>query len=62
MVEYIIDESGKTVFANTLSGGNETMNAKIEEAFMAMPTWLPAMRGNRNVPIKLKQTVMVESN
>ena len=62
MVEYIIDESGKTVFANTLSGGNETMNAKIEGAFMAMPTWLPAMRANRNVPIKLKQTVMVESN
>jgi murein L,D-transpeptidase YafK len=62
MVEYIIDGQGKAVFANVLSGGNETMNAKIQEAFLKMPDWLPAMRANRNVPIKLKQTVMVEAD
>jgi len=62
MVEYIIDGDGKTVFANTLSGGNPEMNGKIEQAFMGLPTWLPAMRGGKNVPIKLKQTIMVESD
>jgi len=62
MVEYIIDGEGKTVFANAISGGNPEMNGKIEEAFMGLPTWLPAMRGGKNVPIKLKQTIMVESN
>ena len=62
MVEYIIDGGGKPVFANALTGGNELMNAKIEEAFMNMPTWLPATKSGRNVPIKLKQTVMVEAD
>jgi murein L,D-transpeptidase YafK len=59
MVEFIIDGSGKTVYANVLSGGNENMNAKIEDAFMKGPTWLPAIRSGKNVPIKLKQTIMV---
>ena len=59
MVEYIIDTDGKTVFANILSGGNEGMNVKIENAFMGMPNWTPASRSGKNVAIKLKQTVMV---
>jgi murein L,D-transpeptidase YafK len=59
MVEYIIDNQGKLVYANVLTGGNEKMNQKIEEAFMNMPDWLPAMRAGLNVPIKLKQTIMV---
>ncbi len=61
MVEYIIDNTGKTVYANVLSGGNEKMNESIEHAFLNMPKWLPAIRSGLNVPIKLKQTVMVES-
>ncbi|HMH32750.1 MAG TPA: L,D-transpeptidase family protein [Puia sp.] len=62
MVEYIIDDQGKLVYSNVLSGGNETMNPKIQDAFLKTATWLPAMRGGRNVAIKLKQTVMVEVN
>jgi murein L,D-transpeptidase YafK len=57
-----IDSDGKTVYANAVSGGNEQMNGKIEDAFMGLPNWLPAMRGGKNVAIKLKQTIMVESN
>jgi murein L,D-transpeptidase YafK len=59
MVEYIIDSEGKLIYANVLTGGNEVMNEKIEEAFRNMPTWLPAMQGGLNVPVKLKQTIMV---
>ncbi len=59
MVEYIIDSDGKTVYANVLSGGNEVMNGKIEDAFMQMPPWTPASRAGKAVPIKLKQTVMI---
>ncbi|MFI5154679.1 MAG: L,D-transpeptidase family protein [Chitinophagales bacterium] len=59
MVEYIIDSDGKTVYANVLSGGNEIMNGKIEDAFMQMAPWTPASRSGKPVPIKLKQTVMV---
>jgi murein L,D-transpeptidase YafK len=59
MVEYIVDSEGKLVYANVLTGGNEGMNQKIEEAFLNMPPWLPAMRAGLNVPIKLKQTIMV---
>jgi murein L,D-transpeptidase YafK len=59
MVEYIVDKEGKLVYANVLTGGNDTMNEKIEESFLKMPVWLPAVRAGINVPIKLKQTIMV---
>jgi len=62
MVEYIIDSTGKPAYARVLRGGNEVMNEKIEDAFMAMPQWSPANRTGANVPIRLKQTVMIGDN
>jgi murein L,D-transpeptidase YafK len=59
MVEYIIDTEGKCVYAAALSGGNEQMNGKIEDAFMQMPAWAPATKSGKPAAIKLKQTVMV---
>src|SRR5450432_825737 len=61
LMEYIIDENGKTIYANAISGGNEKMNLKIEKAFTDMALWTPALRQGKNVPIKLKQTIMVEA-
>jgi len=59
MVEYIVDTAGKAIFANVLSGGNEVMNEKIQEAFLNTPAWTPATKSGKPVPIKLKQTIMV---
>jgi len=59
MVEYIIDAEGKPVYAKVIRGGNENMNEKIEDAFLAMPHWSPASRLGKNVAIRLKQTIMV---
>ena len=59
MVEYIIDQEGKPVYARVIRGGNDAMNEKIEEAFMNMPQWSPASRSGKNVAIKLKQTIMI---
>src|ERR1700733_5036265 len=39
LMEYIIDENGKTIYANAISGGNEKMNLKIEKAFTDMGLW-----------------------
>jgi len=61
LMEYIIDENGKTIYANAISGGNDRMNQKIENAFTGMALWTPAIRQGKNVPIKLKQTIMVEA-
>lgn len=61
LMEYIIDDNGKTIYANAISGGNERMNQKIEKAFTGMALWMPASLQGKNVPIKLKQTIMVES-
>jgi murein L,D-transpeptidase YafK len=61
LMEYIIDENGKTIFANAISGGNDKMNQKIERAFTNMALWSPAVRQGKNVPIKLKQNIMVEA-
>ncbi len=62
MVEYVIDSAGKAVYAKVSRGGNELMNEKIEDAFLAMPKWSPANRTGANVPIRLKQTVMIGAN
>ena len=59
MVEYIIDQQGKPVYAKVIRGGNDTMNEKIEDAFLKMPQWAPAIRTGKNVAIKLKQTIMI---
>jgi murein L,D-transpeptidase YafK len=61
LMEFIIDENGKTIFANAISGGNDQMNEKIEKAFTGMPLWTPAVRQGKAVPIKLKQNLMVGS-
>jgi murein L,D-transpeptidase YafK len=59
LVEFIVDGFGKTIYANVLSGGNDGMNEKIVDAFMKIPGWVPATRSGKNVPIKLKQTIMI---
>src|SRR5579863_727830 len=61
LMEYIIDENGKTIYANAISGGNDKMNLKIEKAFTDMALWTPALRQGKNVPFKLKQNIMVEA-
>ncbi|HXD76284.1 MAG TPA: L,D-transpeptidase family protein [Puia sp.] len=59
MVEYVIDSTGKPVYAKAIRGGNDVMNEKIEDAFMGMPRWEPATHLGNHVAMKLKQTVMV---
>jgi murein L,D-transpeptidase YafK len=59
MVEYVIDSTGKPVYAKAIRGGNDVMNEKIEDAFLAMPQWEPATHSGAHVAMKLKQTVMV---
>ena len=61
LMEYIIDENGKTIYANAISGGNDKMNLKIEKAFTDMALWSPAVRQGKTVPFKLKQNIMVEA-
>jgi murein L,D-transpeptidase YafK len=60
MVEYIIDQEGKPVYAKVIRGGNDAMNEKIEDAFLNMPQWAPANRLGKNVAIRLKQTIMID--
>jgi murein L,D-transpeptidase YafK len=62
MVEYVIDEIGKPVYAKVIRGGNDGMNTKIEDAFLEMPQWSPAAHSGVHVPIRLKQTVMIGIN
>jgi murein L,D-transpeptidase YafK len=59
LMEYIIDDQGKTVYARVIRGGNDEMNEKMEDAFMKMPQWEPAKRLGKDIGIKLKQTIMV---
>ena len=60
LLEYIIDSSGKVVWAKVVKGGNDELNEKLEEKFEKMQQWQPAIRQEKNVGIKLKQTIVIE--
>jgi murein L,D-transpeptidase YafK len=60
-LEYIVDKDGKVILPKVLKGGTNEMSNLIIEKFEALPKWTPAVRQDKNVPIKLKQTIYVES-
>ena len=60
MVEFIIDKDGKPANAKVIKGGNEELNEKLEEKFEKMPTWAPAVRMEKNVAVRLKQSLYIE--
>lgn len=60
MIEFIIDKEGKTVNTKVIKGGNENLNEKLEERFEKMPYWTPAIRMDKNVAVRLKQSIYIE--
>ena len=60
MIEFIIDKEGKPAYAKVLKGGNEELNDRLEEKFENMAVWVPAVRTEKNVAIRLKQTIIIE--
>jgi murein L,D-transpeptidase YafK len=60
LIEFIIDKTGKPVWAQVAKGGNDVLNEKLEEKFEKMPNWKPAIRLEQHVAVKLKQTVIIE--
>lgn len=61
MMEFTITQAGKVINPTILRGGNDELNDHILDAFEQMPDWQPAVRQELNVPIKLKQTIIVEA-
>ena len=60
MLEFIIDKDGKPVNAKVLRGGNDAINERLEEKFDTMDPWTPAIRTDKNVAIRLKQSIAIE--
>ena len=60
MIEFIIDKEGKPAYAKVLRGGNAEINDRLEEKFEKMASWTPAVRTEKKVSIKLKQTIIIE--
>lgn len=60
MIEFVIDSTGKPIYAKVLSGGNEELNEKLELLFESMPRWTPAIYRENYVSMKLKQGILVE--
>jgi len=61
-VEYIITKEGKTILPKVLRGATNEMNNLIIERFEAMPAWSPAIRLEKPIAIRLKQTIYVEAD
>ena len=61
-LEFIVDKEGKVINPKILRGGNDEINDHILDVFESMPAWTPAVRQEKNVPIKLKQTVIIDAN
>jgi hypothetical protein len=59
MIEFIIDSDGHTAYSKVIKGGNEEMNDRLQEKFENMPAWTPATRLEKNVAIKLKQSLEI---
>ena len=57
--EIAISKDGKTAYAKVIKGGNDEINDKLQERFENMPLWTPATRGEKNVAIKLKQSLEI---
>ena len=60
LIEFIIDKEGKPAYAKVLRGGNEEINDRLEEKFEKMAHWTPAIRTEKKVSIRLKQTIIIE--
>jgi murein L,D-transpeptidase YafK len=60
MVEFIIDKEGRPANVKVIKGGNEDLNEKLEEKFEKMPVWSPAVRMDKNVAVRLKQSIFIE--
>lgn len=60
MIEFVIDSTGKPLYAKVLSGGNDELNEKLELLFETMPNWTPAIYKENYVSMRLKQGVVVE--
>ncbi len=60
MMEFVIDADGKPAGVKVIKGGNNELNDHLMEAFEKMPTWKPAVRQEKNVAVKLKQSIYVE--
>ncbi len=60
MIEFVVDKNGKPGYARVLKGGNDELNDKLMDAFDKMPDWVPAVRQEQNVAVKLKQSLYIE--
>lgn len=61
-VEYTVTKEGKTILPKVLKGASNEMNNLIIEKFESLPLWSPAIRLEKPVPIRLKQTIYVEAD
>lgn len=59
LVEYVIDKDGTVANAKVLRGGVEQVTKKMEEGFLKMPPWKPALRNSQSVAVKMKQTMIL---
>jgi murein L,D-transpeptidase YafK len=60
MIEFVLNKEGKTIYARVTKGGNVDLNNHLEERFENMPTWAPAIRTEKPVSVKLKQSIFIE--
>lgn len=60
MMEFVIDTTGAPRAVRVLKGGNDEINWHLAEAFEKMPLWTPAIRQDKKVAVKLKQSIFIE--
>ena len=61
LLEFIVDAKGNVINPKIIRGGNDEINDKLLDIFESMPKWTPAVRLEKNVPLKLKQTIIIDA-
>lgn len=60
MIEFVIDAEGNPTAVKVIKGGNDELNYHLADAFEKMPVWTPAVRLEKKVAVKLKQSIFIE--
>lgn len=60
-VDFVIDAKGNVVNVKPGAKANNEINNLIIDRFEAMPTWVPATRQDKAVPMRLVQNIMIDA-
>lgn len=58
-VEFVVDTEGNTKLVRILKGGTPSINQRLSERFERDLKWMPALKNNKAVQVRMKQNINI---